>query len=1433
MKKLSTALVLILLVVSNIFAQLNPVNNSSTILESCGFDQVHKELLNSNAHYKLKTDEFNDLMKSGTFNSLQKTGGVYRIPVVVHVMHKGEAVGTGSNISEEDINQGILQLNERFRKIAGSLGDGNGVDVEIEFALAIRDPNGNCTNGIVRYSMTGQTAYMNNGVNRDNSNGISDTDLKALSRWNTNQYYNIYLVSEIDNNECGFGIQGYAYFASAHGQSYDGMVQLGCKFAQSGNTTLTHELGHALNLYHTFEGDNDGTQCPSNSNCSTVGDRVCDTPPHIRSASDCVAGTNACDGNSSKELFIHNYMDYSSDACQSEFTAGQKTRATAAITVTRASYLEGNGNMSLVPPASAGVDFTASNQVVCLGSPVSFYDESTCIPNTYQNGSWSGISFLWTFDNGVDAPVTSTLQNPTITFANAGSYTVTLQVTNGHGTTSLTKPNFVVVASGSPTAACIPTSSNPSGNYGYTMSNFTFNTINNTTSSVANGVYADYTCQFATNVIAGNSYDIKVTLNNQATYSEDVKIYIDYNDNGVFAAGELVMSASRPAGTGSSTFTQNITIPLTAVTGKVLRVRAMADANGVTGSCDNNFVGDAEDYGVYISSSVCNPPAVTSHPVNRTICQSTNTTFVVATTDAVSYQWQENSGSGFNNITNGGVFTGATLATLTITGATVGMNGNTYRCVVTGACAPTATSNSASLTVNATNTASAASSSPTLCINTLMTDITHTTTGAIGIGSASGLPTGVIANWASNTITISGTPNTSGTFNYTIPLTGGCGTVNAIGIITVNPLPSNAGSITGVASACDNSTSVSYSISAVANATGYTWTVPSGAVVASGQGTTSITVDFGTTSGNVAVTPTNSCGNGNQASKAITIAPCGSAPVANFSVNKTTICAGESVNFSDLSTNSPTSWEWNFGDGGMSASQNTTYTYNTPGTYTVTLTATNASGSDDEVKADLITVNVLDDASFNYSQSSYCQDGLDPTPTISGTSGGTFTRSPAGLVINSTTGVIDLSASTAGTYTVTYTTGGNCSDVQNTQVTIVNCGTTSIKPIYAKLYTSYSEKMACYTVVNAVEYEYEFTPSGGGASLLYSRGTSYPAIKLEEVSGLIDNTFYDVRVRAKVSGVFGSFGMSRQIKTPDLVDVTSVKPEFCSKVYSSYNENIACFSVQNSTEYEYEFTPVGGGATILYSRGTSYPAIKLSEVNGLVDNTIYNIRVRARVGGVLGSFANTCQITTPGSANITMLKPEYCGLTYATMSSKIACYAVVNAEDYEFEFTPVGGGTALVDTNISTSPSTLLNRIIGIQNSTTYNVRVRSRLSGVYQAFGSSCQITTPSAAMELNETARFMGEEVADVEELTTTLSIYPNPNSGEQLNVMMENLTPNTTLMITDIYGKVILNKPLNTELSQYNVEVKFDNKLTPGFYFITIVSEGNRITEKLIVR
>jgi len=121
--------------------------------------------------------------------------------------------------------------------------------------------------------------------------------------------------------------------------------------------------------------------------------------------------------------------------------------------------------------------------------------------------------------------------------------------------------------------------------------------------------------------------------------------------------------------------------------------------------------------------------------------------------------------------------------TITISGTPTASGVFNYTIPLTGGCG--AVNATGTITVTAANTAGAPSSTPTLCINTVLINITHATTGASGIGVAVGLPAGVTAAFAANTITISGTPTASGVFNYTIPLTGGCGAVNATGTITV------------------------------------------------------------------------------------------------------------------------------------------------------------------------------------------------------------------------------------------------------------------------------------------------------------------------------------------------------------------------------------------------------------------------------------------------------------------------------------------------------------------------------------------------------------------------------------------------------------------------------------------------------------------------
>ncbi len=106
----------------------------------------------------------------------------------------------------------------------------------------------------------------------------------------------------------------------------------------------------------------------------------------------------------------------------------------------------------------------------------------------------------------------------------------------------------------------------------------------------------------------------------------------------------------------------------------------------------------------------------------------------------------------------------------------------------------------------------------------------------------------------------------------------------------------------------------------------------------------------------VSLTATNGTGP-NTATKTNYITVSAAAPVANFSGTPTTGSAPLTVNFTDLSTGSPTSWSWNFGDGGTSTLQNPSHIYSAAGQYTVSLTATNGTGPNTATKTNYITVS--------------------------------------------------------------------------------------------------------------------------------------------------------------------------------------------------------------------------------------------------------------------------------------------------------------------------------------------------------------------------------------------------------------------------------------------------------------------------------------------
>lgn len=291
----------------------------------------------------VKAQEMRNRFRPAVHGADRTVGEVYRIPVVVHVMHIGEPVGDGSNISNAQIESAIEALNADFRRLEGTPGAGSGVDTEIEFVLASRSPEGAPTTGVVRVDAGDLAGYATGGVRILGNQGASEAVVKGLSVWPTDDYLNIWVVNEIDNNDGGAGIQGYAYLPPIE-NDLDGIVVLYNAFGTTGNLkpwtqmnrTLTHEAGHYLGLLHTFYGTN---SCPATeNNCALQGDCICDTPPTVANAN--CASAPVC-----SDAHVENYLDYTAEGCKNAFTAGQRDRMRAVVETYRPELLNSLGDV--------------------------------------------------------------------------------------------------------------------------------------------------------------------------------------------------------------------------------------------------------------------------------------------------------------------------------------------------------------------------------------------------------------------------------------------------------------------------------------------------------------------------------------------------------------------------------------------------------------------------------------------------------------------------------------------------------------------------------------------------------------------------------------------------------------------------------------------------------------------------------------------------------------------------------------------------------------------------------------------------------------------------------------------------------------------------------------------------------------------------------
>jgi PKD repeat protein len=354
--------------------------------------------------------------------NLAKDGDVYTIPVVFHIVHNyGE-----ENISFEQIQNAIDVMNEDFSaqnadaETVNPAFDDLVANVGIRFALAQRDPDGNCTNGVVRTV----SALTNQG----------GENLKEISPiWDRSRYMNIWVCKTIAS-----GAAGYTYYpstlAGSFGETNDGIVVRSDYVGRIGTSnwqrsqTLTHEVGHWIDLPHLWGSTNSPEE---ESNCNTD-DGVSDTPNTIGWTS-CTLNGESCGSLDN----VENYMEYS--FCGKMFTLEQSQRMRNALesSVAERSSLWQEENLAFtgvdLEPEICAADFTANKRVVCVGETINFTDLS-----------YNGVQGrTWIFEGG--EPAGSTEPTPSVTYTEPGTYAVSILASDGNDQVSLVRNDFIRV----------------------------------------------------------------------------------------------------------------------------------------------------------------------------------------------------------------------------------------------------------------------------------------------------------------------------------------------------------------------------------------------------------------------------------------------------------------------------------------------------------------------------------------------------------------------------------------------------------------------------------------------------------------------------------------------------------------------------------------------------------------------------------------------------------------------------------------------------------------------------------------------------------------------------------------------------------------------------------------------------------------------------
>lgn len=832
-------------------------------------------------------------------------------------------------------------------------------------------------------------------------------------------------------------------------------------------------------------------------------------------------------------------------------------------------------------------------------------------------------------------------------------------------------------------------------------------------------------------------------------------------------------------------------------------------------------------------------PAISAQPANQALCAGGNTSFSITSATATGFQWQVSTdgGSTWTNISNGGVYSGATSATLTITGATGALNNNRYRCVASTICGNT-NSNAGILTVNTPPAITSQPASASVCVGATQV-ITVGTTGSSltyqwhistdGGASFSPLSNGGIYSGATTaSLTITGVSAAINNYQYRCVITGIC---------PVSPITSNAAtitvatalSITGqpTASTICAGNNTSFSVTAVGAGNyqwqvstdgGSTWTDVTNTGVYSGATTATLNITGATTALNGNRYRCNlSSGCGNATSNAVLLT-VNSLPAISAQPANATLCAGANNTFTVTASGSGISYQWQISTNGcagpwtdITGATNASYTLtavttaqnNTAYRCVVTGTCTPAATSN----CALLTVVAPATVTTQPSSQTICEgSNVSFTSGGSGTGviyqwqvstdgGTTWTNvTNGGVYSGATTATLSITSATFSLNNNRYrcqVSNATCTSPASSNAAILTVNTLpaiSTQPQSATVCTGSNANFSVTATGTGITYQWQVSNNGCAGPWTNISGATNASYSLAGVTTALNNTAY----RCIITGTCTPAATSAcaLLTVGSTVSVTGQPAD--QTVCSGSNATFTVTGSGTGILYQWQVS-TDGGTTWTNITGATTASYTESNTTTAMTNRRYRCQLSTATCTVPAT-SGTAQLTVRQLPTVTLIAAPLTTLTPGQITTLTATPSAST------------GGTLSVswlkDGNIFTNAGNTF--VADIAKLGAYQVRIQETFAGGLTCSNQSAVVTIGAS--------------------VSSKLFIFPSPNNGQFKVSYYNNGGTSTTRTVTVFDSKGA--KVYNARFPVAGFYTILDIDLRPaqqGIYYV-VVGDAN---------